>query len=79
MLRARSDSLAGIPNLRNMPFLKYFFGHEDYFKEETQVMIFVTPHRWSPSMLTPMMGQNNSPLYDLPTHVDGGSVKEELK
>jgi len=64
MLKTRADSEAGIPGLRDLPILKYLFGHQDYFRQDSQVMIFVTPHRWSPGMATPVMNQKEWGLID---------------
>jgi len=63
-LKTRAQSVAGLPGLRDIPGLKYFFGHEDHFDQENQVMIFVTPHRWEPGMDAPLVGKNKWGIYD---------------
>ncbi len=67
MLKLGSDSVAGLPGLRDLPVLKYFFGHQDMFRQQSQVIIFVTPHLWSPGMVTPTMDQKNWSLYNMPS------------
>ncbi len=65
MLKTGADSIAGIPGLRDVPVLSYFFGHQDIFRQQSQVMIFVTPHLWSPGMVAPVMDQKDWSLYKL--------------
>ncbi|MCF6263480.1 MAG: type II and III secretion system protein [Xanthomonadales bacterium] len=73
-LKTRAQSVAGLPGLRDLPGLKYFFGHEDHFDQENQVMIFVTPHRWEPGMDAPLVGKNKWGIYD---HSEAKSMSNE--
>jgi len=37
-------SMAGIPGLKDIPILKYFFGQERKQRDETEIIIMLTPH-----------------------------------
>jgi general secretion pathway protein D len=37
-------SMSGIPGLKDIPFLKYFFGQEHKTKDQAEVIIMLTPH-----------------------------------
>jgi general secretion pathway protein D len=37
-------SMNGIPGLKNIPILKYFFGQEEKSRLETEIIILLTPH-----------------------------------
>ena len=63
MLSRRSESVAGIPYLRQVFPFSFFFGHRDETRARTQVMVFVTPHLWEPSMSTPMIGTDEFQIY----------------
>ncbi len=73
MLKKETTSKAGIPFLRDLPFLSFLFGHKDYDNEQSQVMIFVTPHRWSPEMAAPVMNGKEWSVHALPTDLPHGS------
>jgi type II secretory pathway component HofQ len=54
MLKTRAASQAGIPWLRRVPPFSLLFGHLNRSRQESQVMIFVTPHMWEPGVETPL-------------------------
>ncbi|MEZ5582345.1 MAG: type II and III secretion system protein [Candidatus Competibacteraceae bacterium] len=64
MLATRGQSVAGIPGLRDVPGLNLVFGHQDKVDQRTQVMVFVTPHRWTPGMRTPIQPMDGMTIYD---------------
>ena len=39
-----NTSLSGIPGLKNIPFLKYLFAQETKTREQTEIVIMLTPH-----------------------------------
>jgi general secretion pathway protein D len=39
-----STSLQGIPGLKNIPILKYFFSQERKTREQTEIIVMLTPH-----------------------------------
>jgi len=42
--KTESDSMAGIPGLKDIPFLKFIFGSEHKTQDEAEVIIMLTPH-----------------------------------
>jgi type II secretory pathway component GspD/PulD (secretin) len=63
MLRGQSRSEAGFPIFRNVPLLNALLYHEDAARQDAQVMVFITPYRWSPGMETPMRRTASFELY----------------
>lgn len=45
---------AGIPILRNIPLLNLLFAKQTRTERQQEVVIFITPYIWDPSMNTPM-------------------------
>src|SRR6185436_8393743 len=39
-----STSLNGLPGLKNIPILRYFFSQEQKSREQTEIIIMLTPH-----------------------------------
>src|SRR5205085_12148025 len=39
-----STSLNGIPGLKNIPILRYFFSQESKSRDQTEIIIMLTPH-----------------------------------
>jgi type II secretory pathway component HofQ len=66
MFKSRAESVAGLPWLRRIPPFSLFFGHQDSSHDETQVMIFVTPHLWEPGMDTPFREKSGFEIYQEP-------------
>ncbi len=67
MLRTSSHSLAGPPGVRDIPIANIILGHEEIYDKQTQVMVFITPHRWEPGLDLPLL-QQDWHIYD--THPD---------
>ncbi len=44
---------SGVPVLRSVPLLKTFFSSKTQFKNKRELVIYVTPHIWSPSAQLP--------------------------
>lgn len=63
MLRGRSKSEAGFPIFRNIPGLNALLHHEDSARQDSQVMVLITPYRWEPGMETPMRGTESFEMY----------------
>ncbi len=39
-----ATSLSGIPGLKNIPWLKYFFSQEQKTRDQTEIIVMLTPH-----------------------------------
>ncbi len=64
MLRTSAHSIAGIPGVRDIPIAKNLLNREEIVDKQTQVMIFITPHRWEPSLDLPLLNQDNWDIYE---------------
>ncbi len=64
MLRTRAHSSAGIPGVQNIPIAENIFGHQEYADTQTQVVIFITPHRWEPGLDLPLLEQDSWSIYN---------------
>ena len=64
MLATQGHSVAGIPGLRDVPGLNLVFGHTDEATQRTQVLIFVTPHLWTPGIRTPVRSLQPLEIYN---------------
>lgn len=42
--QSESSSMAGLPILKDIPGLKYFFGHETKSRDDVEIIIMLTPH-----------------------------------
>ncbi|MDB4876400.1 MAG: putative ral secretion pathway protein [Gemmatimonadetes bacterium] len=54
-LDRQSHDNTGIPILRDIPFLKLFGSQESMTGKNQEVVIFITPHIWDPSMDPPLV------------------------
>ncbi len=63
-MQTTSQSFAGLPWVRNIPLVKYLFNREESVDMQTQVMIFITPHRWEPGLDLPLLKQNEWSIYE---------------
>ena len=64
MLATQGHSVAGIPGLRDVPGINLVFGHTDEATQRTQVLIFVTPHLWTPGIRTPVRSLQPLEIYN---------------
>src|SRR5262249_17978489 len=42
--KTEAESAAGLPGLKDIPLLKYFFSDQNKQKDETEIIIMLTPH-----------------------------------
>ncbi len=63
MLRSSAYSVAGIPVVRDIPIMKNLLNREETADKQTQVMIFITPHRWEPGLDLPLLKQDDWNVY----------------
>ncbi len=66
MLRTSAHSVAGLPSVREVPLVKNIFNREETADKQTQVMIFITPHRWEPGLDLPILKQQEWNIYNKP-------------
>jgi type II secretory pathway component GspD/PulD (secretin) len=55
MLNAYSYADTGLPGLRDIPAAGSLFGHKDHARVRRQVMLYITPHLWTPGTETPLL------------------------
>jgi len=53
-LKTRAITRAGLPVTKLPPFISSIFGHQASRSQDTEVMIFITPRVWTPSMDIPV-------------------------
>ncbi len=63
-LRTRAHSSAGVPGIQNIPIAENLLGHEEYVNKQTQVVMFITPHRWEPGLDLPLLEQDSWNIYN---------------
>ena len=64
LLATQGHSVAGVPGLRDVPGINLVFGHTDEAEQKTQVLIFVTPHLWTPGIRTPVRSLKPLEVYN---------------
>lgn len=58
VLDRRSEQNSGLPYLRNIPGLNFFTAQQGTSVQKQEVMIFITPHVWTPGMTPPLAEPN---------------------
>jgi type II secretory pathway component GspD/PulD (secretin) len=64
MLNGYQNNDTGLPGIRDTPLLGMVFGHKDQARNNRQVVMYITPHLWTPGMDTPLV--NKEPMPPLP-------------
>ena len=82
MIDSEAKGNSGFPFLRHVPVLNYLFSKQDAVQEEREVLVFVTPHIWKPSMKAPLVdpaplalhknGPNRKAFFESTGHVPMG-------
>lgn len=61
MLNNFTGTDRGIPPFRETPFAGMLFGEKSQARQNRQVMMYLTPHLWTPGMDTPLLNQEAVP------------------
>lgn len=61
MLNGFNNAETGLPGLRDTPLLGMVFGQKDQQRANRQVVMYITPHLWTPGMDTPLVNQEPMP------------------
>jgi type II secretory pathway component GspD/PulD (secretin) len=54
VLDRRTEQNAGLPYLRNIPVVNFFTAQQGTSVQKQEVVIFITPHVWTPGMTPPL-------------------------
>lgn len=54
VLDRRTEQNAGLPYLRNIPVVNFFTAQQGTSAQKQEVVIFITPHVWTPGMTPPL-------------------------
>jgi type II secretory pathway component GspD/PulD (secretin) len=63
MLNRYANVDSGLPGLRDIPGAGIFFGQKDRISIARQVIIYVTPHLWTPGMVRPLVKMDKFMFY----------------